>query len=79
MNCDTRTHTSELHSSVRKLLRKDGVYLVCDHFVGSGGMTNTDLYMTVEEQYSALENAGFKNIQCVLQKGGLVLHRATIS
>ncbi len=74
-----KRHTSELHSSVRGLLRKDGVYLVCDHFTGRGGMTNTDLYMTVEEQYSALENAGFKNVQCVLLKDGLVLHRATIS
>jgi ubiquinone/menaquinone biosynthesis C-methylase UbiE len=74
-----KRHTSELHSSVRRLLRKDGIYLVCDHFIGRGGMTNTDLYMTVEEQYSSLENAGFKNIQCVLQKDGLVLHRAKIS
>lgn len=73
-----KTHTSELHSSVRRLLRKDGTYLVCDHFIGRGGMTNTDLYMTVEEQYSTLKNAGFKNVQCVLQKDGLVLHRATI-
>ena len=73
-----KRHTSELHSSVRGLLRKDGIYLVCDHFIGRGGMTNTDLYMTVEEQYSTLANAGFKNVQCVLQKEGLVLHRATI-
>jgi predicted methyltransferase len=74
-----KRHTSELHSSVRRLLRKDGIYIVCDHFVGRGGMTDTDLYMTVDEQYSALENAGFKNVQCVLVKDGLVLHRATIS
>jgi hypothetical protein len=74
-----KRHASELHSSVRGLLRKGGVYLVCDHFIGRGGMTNTDLYMTVEEQYSTLKNAGFKNVQCVLQKRGLVLHRATVS
>jgi ubiquinone/menaquinone biosynthesis C-methylase UbiE len=74
-----KRHTSELHSSVRGLLRKDGVYLVCDHFTGIGGMTNTDLYMTAEEQYSTLENAGFKNVQCVLQKNGLILLRATTS
>ena len=74
-----KRHTSELHSSVRGLLRKDGTYLVCDHFIGRGGMTNTDLYMTVEEQYSSLEDAGFKNVQCVFQKDGLVLHRARIS
>ena len=72
-------HTLELHSSVRRLLRKDGIYLVCDHFIGGGSMTNTDLFMTIEEQYSTLENAGFKNVQCVLQKNGLVLHRARTS
>jgi cyclopropane fatty-acyl-phospholipid synthase-like methyltransferase len=74
-----KRHASELHSSVRGLLRNDGIYLVCDHFIGRGGMTNANLYMTIEEQYSTLENAGFKNVQCVLQKDGLVLHRATIS
>jgi hypothetical protein len=74
-----KRHASELHSSVHGLLRKDGIYLVCDHFIGKGGMINTDLYMTVEEQYSSLESAGFENIQCVLEKDGLVLHRATIS
>jgi cyclopropane fatty-acyl-phospholipid synthase-like methyltransferase len=71
-----KRHASELHSSVRGLLRKNGIYLVCDHFIGKGGMTNTELYMSVEEQYSTLEKAGFKNIQCILQKDGLVLHRA---
>jgi ubiquinone/menaquinone biosynthesis C-methylase UbiE len=74
-----KTYALELHSSVRGLLRKGGIYLVCDHFIGKGGMTNTDLYMTAAEQCSALENAGFKNVQCVLQKDGLVFHRATIS
>ena len=72
-----KRHASKLHFSVRGFLRKGGIYLVCDHSIGSDGMTNTDLYMTIEEQRLALENAGFKQIQCVLNKGGLVLHRAS--
>jgi len=71
-----KRHAAKLHSSVHGLLNKGGIYLVCDHFVGSGGMTNTELYMTVEEQHIALEKAGFKNIQCVLEKDGLILYRA---
>ena len=71
-----KQHALKFHSSVQKLLRKDGIYLVCDHYAAPDAMTNTDLYMSVEEQHRALEDAGFKFIQCILQKGGMVLHRA---
>ena len=53
-----------------------GLYLVCDHVVGPEGMTDADLYMTAMEQYEALELAGFREINVVLEKKGLVLFRA---
>lgn len=65
-----------LHSEVRKVLEPGGAYLVCDHFVGEGGMSNEQLYMSVEEQQSALHSAGFANVSLLLLKGGLALHRA---
>jgi hypothetical protein len=40
-------------------------------------MTNDQLYMTIEEQKTALETAGFASVREVLKKGGMVLHRAS--
>jgi SAM-dependent methyltransferase len=72
-----KRHATQLHSQVRGILEREGLYLVCDHFVGDGGMTNTQLYMSVEEQKQALLAAGFIWVEEILTKGGLVLHRAT--
>jgi SAM-dependent methyltransferase len=71
-----RRHADALHRQVRALLRPRGFYLACDHFLGEGGLSNAALYMTVDEQRQALERAGFRDVDCVLVKGGLVLHRA---
>ena len=71
-----KQHALKLHTSVSATLRKGGTYLVCDHYAAPEAMTNTDLYMTIEEQQAALQHAGFKNIKCILQKCGLVLHTA---
>lgn len=72
-----KRHAATLHAQVRQLLLPGASYLVCDHFYGEGGMSNAELYMTVEEQRNALQTAGFTRIEQVLLKGGLVLHRAT--
>ncbi|WP_076592213.1 class I SAM-dependent methyltransferase [Herminiimonas arsenitoxidans] len=72
-----KRHASTLHAQVRTLLKPGGSYLVCDHFVGENGVTNEQLFMTVEEQREALLFAGFKSVRQVLLKGSLVLHHAT--
>ena len=59
------------------MLGSGGSYLVCNHFYGPDGMTNDQLYMTIEEQKTALETAGFASVREVLKKGGMVLHRAS--
>lgn len=71
-----KRHAEELHRQVRKVLMPGGAYLVCDHFVGEGGMKNEALYMSVAEQRQALLAAGFESVQQVMAKGGLVLHHA---
>jgi hypothetical protein len=71
-----KRYAEALHSQVRHLLVPGGAYLVCDHFYGEGGMSNAQLYMTVKEQRDALRAAGFTQVDEVLLKGGLVLHRA---
>jgi SAM-dependent methyltransferase len=70
-----KRYALELHRQAKELLASGGSYLVCDHFVGEGGMKNDQLYMTVSEQFNALASAGFVVEQLFL-KGGLVLHRA---
>jgi SAM-dependent methyltransferase len=71
-----KRHAVELHRQVRTLLTPGGVYLVCDHFAGDGGMKNDDLYMSVAEQEQALQAVGFASVKQVVVKGGLVLHGA---
>ena len=71
-----KRYATALHVEVRQLLEPGGAYLVCDHFAGEGGMSNQQLYMSVEEQQSALRGAGFANVSLLLLKGGLALHRA---
>jgi SAM-dependent methyltransferase len=71
-----KRHAEALHRQVRALLRPQGLYLACDHFVGEGGMTNDALYMTIDEQRHALERAGFGEVRLLLSKGGLALHQA---
>ena len=64
------------YETVRRLLPRDGVFLVCDHFAGPGGMSNTALYMSTEEHESALRTSGFSDVSCLLNKSGMVLYSA---
>jgi SAM-dependent methyltransferase len=72
-----KRYASQLHASVRKVLRPGGTYLVSDHFFGDGGLQNQQLYMTVVEQRAALLTAGFSEVEQVAAFGSLVMHRAT--
>ncbi len=72
-----KDHVPALHAQARALLAPGGKYLVCDHYLGGDGLSNEQLYMTVDQQREALLGAGFASVEAVLVKGGLVLHRAT--
>ena len=71
-----KDHATTLHAQVRPLLAAGGRYLVCDHHLGGEGLSNDQLYMTVDQQRDALLRAGFTGVEAVLVKGGLALHRA---
>jgi len=72
-----KRHAIGFHAQARELLTTGGIYLVCDHFFGEGGMENDQLYMTVAEQRAALFSAGFSSVEQLFLKGGMVLHHAT--
>ena len=71
-----KDHATTLHAQVRPLLAAGGCYLACDHYLGGDGLSNDQLYMTVEQQREALLRAGFASVEPVLVKSGLALHRA---
>jgi ubiquinone/menaquinone biosynthesis C-methylase UbiE len=73
-----KRHAIGLHRAVRALLKPEGSYLACDHYVGGDGMRNDQLYMTIQEQQAALLEAGFSRVDQLLAKGGLVLNRAMV-
>jgi SAM-dependent methyltransferase len=73
-----KKHVAGLHRAVRSLLKVNGRYFICDHYIGQDGMANEALHMTVEEQRNALQFAGFNTIKCLLRKGGLVLHSVSV-
>jgi SAM-dependent methyltransferase len=72
-----KRYASALHSQVKSVLAPNGFYLVCDHYAGEGGMTNDQLFMSVAEQQEALLAAGFNQVEQIMLKGGLVMHRAS--
>lgn len=71
-----KDYAPALHAQVKPLLAPAGRYLVCDHFLGEGGLSNDQLYMTVAGQRDALLRGGFARADEVMVKGGLALHRA---
>lgn len=68
-------YAETLHRQVGQVLKKGGIYLVCDHFFGEGGLSSDQLYMTIEEQQRALERAGYE-VKPILKSGSLMLYRA---
>jgi 16S rRNA G1207 methylase RsmC len=71
-----KKHALALHTQAASILVAGGCYLVCDHFCGAGGMSNDQLYMSIDEQYQALAGAGFESVEQLHQAGTLVMHRA---
>jgi ubiquinone/menaquinone biosynthesis C-methylase UbiE len=71
-----KRYADKLHRQTATVLRPGGLYLVCDHYLGPDGMSNSELYMTAAEQKSTLEAAGFKWITELMCIRGLVMHRA---
>jgi SAM-dependent methyltransferase len=74
-----KAHAPALADQVLTVLKPGGRYLVADHYLGSDGMRDDQLYMTVDEQRAVLEAAGFEEVRSLLSKGGIVLHQGSKS
>jgi cyclopropane fatty-acyl-phospholipid synthase-like methyltransferase len=71
-----KRHATHFHAQVRNILAPQGVYLMCDHHTGPGGMTNQDLYMSLDEQEASLREAGFTQLERLSERAGLALYQA---
>jgi SAM-dependent methyltransferase len=71
-----KRHAPRLHRQVLDVLAPQGCYVVSDHFSGPGGLESTELYMTQDEQVTALQEAGFMSVERLGVAGTLVLHVA---
>jgi hypothetical protein len=58
----------------KEALKPGGLLLYCDHYAGDG--KNPDLFPAVEAQPAALREAGFSQIRCCLDLGGMALFSA---
>jgi cyclopropane fatty-acyl-phospholipid synthase-like methyltransferase len=67
-----------LYAQVRELIAPGGLFLVCDHVAGDGGMTNESLYMTEAEQLDALHASGFTGVRVAARVHGLALIAASL-
>jgi len=65
-----------LYSRVLPHVHPDGVFLMCDHYYGVSGMTNSALFMSELEHVEALTRGGFVEVTCIHKEGGMVLYRA---
>lgn len=71
-----KRHATQLHRQVATILSVGGLYLVCDHFSGSGGMVDDQLFMTQEEQKASLSAAGFEVTELLKTEDTLSMYRA---
>lgn len=70
-----RNRAPALFRQIREILKPGGLFLYCDHYLNL--VTNPALYLERGEQPTVLAAAGFANIECILDEGGMALYRAT--
>jgi SAM-dependent methyltransferase len=73
-----KRHAGALYRQVGTVLHPGGSFLMCDHYVGDGAMTDRALFMTLEEHEVTLRGAGFTHVHLLIQTGGLVLYRGDL-
>lgn len=67
-----KAHMPALFAAVRELLAGGGVFLYCDHHCSAGGIDNSELYMSPQEQEITLLQC-FGNATMLYAEGSLIL------
>lgn len=71
-----KRHVPDLLDHVYSLLPADGCFLYADHFFDVDEHPNDSLFMTRDEQYDSLIQAGFGRVDLVMEEGGMAMYRA---
>lgn len=71
-----KRHVPDLFDHVYSLLSVDGCFLYADHFFDVDEHPNDILFMTRDEQYDSLIQAGFGRVDLVMEEGGMAMYRA---
>jgi len=66
----------DLFDHVFALLSPDGCFLYADHYFDVDRFPNSSLFMTRDEQYDALMEAGFQKVEMVMDEFGMAMYRA---
>jgi SAM-dependent methyltransferase len=69
-----KRHAGRLYEEVHRVLARPGLFMVCDHAPFDDSPRSQALYMTPDEQQSALRHAGFAHVRVVLENSGLFLY-----
>lgn len=68
-----------LFSQIRTVLKKNGVFLYCDHYASQGSRKNPDLFLALEAQVTLLTEAGFSGIEKLHDESEMALYKAVNS
>ncbi|MBJ8453517.1 class I SAM-dependent methyltransferase [Acinetobacter bereziniae] len=68
-----KEYASQFHQQIKKLLKHDAIYLVCDHIFADEAMQNNELYMSKHEHFQCIKQAGYTDIELVKEIKGLCL------
>lgn len=71
-----KRYAATLHKQVATVLPAGALYLVCDHFAGSDGMSDNQLYMSQVEQRVSLISGGFEATELLKADDKLAMYRA---
>lgn len=71
-----KRHALKFYEECSRLLRKDGLLLVCDHLPKTDSGRDRALFMTEEEQLDAIQKAGFSRVETLLRTSERLACRA---
>lgn len=74
-----KDYAVNFHRQVRILLKPQASYLVCDHLYAENAMQNNALYMSKKEQLQAFQQAGYSQVDILLDINGLCLFKTQIN
>jgi cyclopropane fatty-acyl-phospholipid synthase-like methyltransferase len=68
-----KTYANQFHQQIKKVLKTDAIYLICDHIFAVDAMQNNELFMSKHEHFQSIKQAGYTDVELVKELKGLCL------